>query len=102
MAKRMEQLKKIKMPAKPMAEQEADLDIDLELEDMPAGEAPEMTDDMPEEISESDDMMADLDDDMIIEEMLKRGLTLPAEDMEAEEEGEEDMDAEEIDLEDMV
>ena len=101
MAKRMEQLKKIKMPAKPMAEQEAELDIGLEIEgDMPeGGEAPEMmdemADDMPEEMA-GEDMMADLDDDMIIEEMLKRGLTLPAEGKEEEE------DAEEIDLEDMV
>ena len=86
---RMEQLKKIKMPAKPMAEQEADLDIDLELES-PEGDMP--VDNMPQDdemmmTAEGDDMLMDIEDDKLIEEMVKRGLKLP----DAEGEPEEDM-----------
>ena len=98
MAKRSEKLKGMGMPKNSMAENEAMEDLDLEMmeeEDMMAEEEPAAEEEME---MEADDMFADIDDDMLIEEMQKRGLELPemeedmmAEDEPMEEDEEEDM-----------
>ncbi len=87
MAKRLEQLKKIKMPAKPMGAKEAEMDLDMELGEM-GEEKPEMPipgmekEEEEEELGEmgpeqeGEDMFKDIDDQMLIEEMKKRGLSL--------------------------
>ncbi len=98
--KRLEQLKKIKMPAKPMGEKEAEMDLDMELgaedAEMPAEpKMPGMQEEQDDEMAEmapEEELFKDIDDDMLVAEMKKRGLTLddkPAE----EEESEEDMPA---------
>ena len=81
-----EMLKKMEMPKKPMAEQEADADMmELGLEDLPA-EDMEMSEgeEMAEEPVEGElDMISDED---LISEFKKRGLSLDAEEMPEEDE----------------
>lgn len=74
-----EMLKKMQMPKKPMAEEEAEMDLGLEMgdmEDMPM--EPEMP--MPEgeeEMAEGEiSPLADLGDEEIINELKSRGLSL--------------------------
>lgn len=93
MAKRLEQLKKLKMPQKPIGEKEAEMDLDMELGEMEGAEkmpedmmAPEGEEDEMGEMAPEEELFKDIDDDMLIAEMKKRGLSLdgakeePAED----------------------
>jgi len=97
---RADKLSKMSMPKKPLAEEEADMDLGLELpeDDM---EMP-MEDDMEGLDMEGADILEDVDDMLLIEEMKKRGLSLDdgeEEDLEMGEEDEFDMgDEEDLDI----
>jgi len=102
---RSDKLLNMKMPKKPMAEEELDADLageDLEMAEEEAGEAAELEGMMPE--GEGLPELADIDDMALLEEAMARGL-LP-EDFEmpetaAAEEGMEDLEMdEEAELED--
>ncbi len=94
MAKRANKLKDLKMPKRPMAEEE--VDMDLELEELGAGEElPE--EEGLEEMPDMEEVAGNLDeysDDELLDEMKKRGL-MPDDEMPEEEdeegEGEEEM-----------
>lgn len=99
---RADKLKNLKMPGKPMAEEEALMDLDmLGGEEMPGEEMPEEDDMMLEEGGAELGMLDDISDEELIAEMQKRALAMPEEEMleeGEEEEGEdlEDLDAEEV------
>ena len=92
--KRADKLNKMKMPAKPMAEQEAGADMDMAMADMPMEDEAAMEGEpMDQEMAEAGagDMLADISDDDLMAEIKKRGLQMPAgEEPEAEDE---DMEA---------
>ena len=93
---RADKLKKLGMPKRPMAEEDAGMDFEMELGaedeemmDEEAGDEEEMM--MDEEV----DLFEDIEDDMLIEEMKKRGLAMPEEE---EMEDEEEMGEDELDM----
>lgn len=91
--KRADKLKSMKMPSKPMAEE--DVEMDLSLEEMPEDEEMPMGEETPEEEMNELDIYSD---EELIEEMKKRGL-MEGEEMPEEEMPEEEMDIEEEDME---
>jgi len=92
-----DQLSKMKMPNKSMAEQEAEMDLGLEEMDELSEEGEEMED---EEMTEEG--LGGFSDDEIIEEMKLRGLELPLEDEELAMEDMEDEEDEGIDEPEML
>lgn len=84
-----DKLKGMKMPAKPMGEEEAGQDLELELagEDEPMeAEMGEGEEGMEMEEGGPADMLADISDEDLLKEFKARGLSLDAEMPEGEEE----------------
>ncbi len=94
--KRKDKLKEMKMPGKPMAEEELDLDLAMDDELSMDEEMPEDMEMMEDEEGEDMEMspLEDISDEDLMEEMKKRGL-MPDEEIEEEPEIEEDEEEDE-------
>jgi hypothetical protein len=99
MKSRADKLKNLKMPSKPMAEEE--VDMDLAMEEGLEGEEGELSEEdleLAEEMPEEAGMLEEYSDEELIDEMRKRGLMEAEEDEEMMAEEEMPEDEEELEL----